>query len=290
MAMQLHHDTFQYLPVEITGPFEDPRHRRMLYLQLLPFIEGTNVLNAYDFTQGTYSDYNLELLGREEPVMQCPSDESFVHDIGGASFDDGGDRKGNYGINFGYGTYDQIAKNDWRRGPFYGVPLSPEKKEFHRFNDDNSGEEVNYRRITDGLSNTMLQLEMRQLPSVDRTDTDRRARIWTAVPGSYQISTRMSPNNTDSDVTACSDENDLLAPCVRSSSVRDMILSSRSRHPGGVQVSFCDGSARYVNNDIDLAAWRAQSTRSGEDPPLIVNDPNSNGQSGGGGPPDDDEH
>ncbi|MCR9120096.1 MAG: DUF1559 domain-containing protein, partial [bacterium] len=34
-----------------------------------------------------------------------------------------------------------------------------------------------------------------------------------------------------------------------------------SRHPTGVQVLLCDGSVRFVTETINLATWRAVSTR-----------------------------
>jgi prepilin-type N-terminal cleavage/methylation domain-containing protein/prepilin-type processing-associated H-X9-DG protein len=40
-------------------------------------------------------------------------------------------------------------------------------------------------------------------------------------------------------------------------------IDARSYHPGGVNVSFCDGSIRFIKNSISLATWRALGTRSG---------------------------
>ncbi|HQX51031.1 MAG TPA: DUF1559 domain-containing protein [Planctomycetaceae bacterium] len=38
------------------------------------------------------------------------------------------------------------------------------------------------------------------------------------------------------------------------------IITSRSYHPGIVQVALADGSARAVSNNIDLTLWRAAGT------------------------------
>jgi prepilin-type N-terminal cleavage/methylation domain-containing protein len=40
-------------------------------------------------------------------------------------------------------------------------------------------------------------------------------------------------------------------------------VTSRSYHPGGVQVALTDGSARFVSEDIDIATWHALTTRAG---------------------------
>ena len=42
-------------------------------------------------------------------------------------------------------------------------------------------------------------------------------------------------------------------------------VTARSYHPGGINVAMMDGGVHWVANDIDLAAWRALSTRDGND-------------------------
>lgn len=39
------------------------------------------------------------------------------------------------------------------------------------------------------------------------------------------------------------------------------LTTARSLHPGGVQISLCDGSVRFVSDTIEIVIWRAISTR-----------------------------
>jgi prepilin-type N-terminal cleavage/methylation domain-containing protein len=280
LAAQNHHGTFNYLPVDINDPPNEKRDRPQLYMQLLPFMEGSALKNAYDFSVGPLHARNKPLLGREEPMLRCPSDDSYIMEAGSA--DNGGDRKSNYGFNYGYGTYGQLADNASRRGPFWANPGIPAaaKSEFHRFASDNSGQEINFKHITDGTSNTYLQMELRQTPSPDPDNNDRRGRIWAWAGASYTVMTRMAPNSADGDVTACDPANEAIAPCVdkRGNANRAFVLAARSRHAGGVAVSRCDGGAEFVSDDVDLTVWRSQSTMAGDDPPLQQVDPDDNGQ------------
>jgi prepilin-type processing-associated H-X9-DG protein len=41
------------------------------------------------------------------------------------------------------------------------------------------------------------------------------------------------------------------------------LTAARSRHPGGVNVGFCDGSVRFIPDSIDRNSWHAIWTRAG---------------------------
>ncbi len=47
------------------------------------------------------------------------------------------------------------------------------------------------------------------------------------------------------------------------------IVSARSMHPGGAQVTLGDGSSRFISESIDLMIWRALGTRAGGE---VIND------------------
>ena len=40
-------------------------------------------------------------------------------------------------------------------------------------------------------------------------------------------------------------------------------MAARSRHPGGVHASRCDGSAGFIPDTIGISVWRALSTMNG---------------------------
>ena len=42
-----------------------------------------------------------------------------------------------------------------------------------------------------------------------------------------------------------------------------ILLSANSNHPGGVNVTFTDGSVRFIKDSISLVTWQALGTRNG---------------------------
>ncbi|MCG8451037.1 MAG: DUF1559 domain-containing protein [Pirellulales bacterium] len=280
LALQMHHDTYRYLPVEPDGPDGEGfkiggaagNEQSMVMYQMMPFLEQSNLFKLYDPKAKITEPANYPVLQADVSTLRCPSSESFFMRCGdGTCYSWGGDRKGSYGVNFGYGTLGEVVNNDARRGPWY------------------MGAKINYRRITDGLSNTMAHMEMLQVPSEQSDPQDRRARIWVRNSGAYQLSTAYQPNSSQPDIAKCDPENNEIAPCNRISGngwyEPQTILGSRSAHPGGVQVSFCDGSASFVADGVESDVWRSTSTMSGDDPPVRWTS-----TAGDGGPPIDDEH
>jgi prepilin-type processing-associated H-X9-DG protein len=54
-------------------------------------------------------------------------------------------------------------------------------------------------------------------------------------------------------------------PCQAGNSDSNQFAGARSRHPGGVNVSFGDGSVRFVKNTVNQDTWNAlHSIKGGE--------------------------
>jgi len=57
--------------------------------------------------------------------------------------------------------------------------------------------------------------------------------------------------------------NSAIPDCAKSQPLRSLWQMARSRHPGGANVGFVDGSVHFVTETIDLDTWRALGSRDG---------------------------
>jgi type II secretory pathway pseudopilin PulG len=125
-----------------------------------------------------------------------------------------------------------------------------------------------FSEIHDGTSNTLLTSEL-----VVGTDCSiRGAHSYDEGPVFMQDYTPGDP--TPDLVRWCdpADGHSPLAPCLWTGnnsgtlSKLNMVLhTSRSTHPGGVTVSMCDASVRFISNEIDLKTWQALGTPAGNE-------------------------
>lgn len=257
LALQNFHAQHNRLPPGNEGHRDPGKPFTPFVVYVLPHLEEGARFNLYDFGR----DWNNQLpevtaqINGPIAVYQCPSDDGYV--MWETTEDTFLDHKGNYGLNWGQYRYaDQLNNgrysptDDARRAPFA------------------AGYGARFGEITDGLSQTLAMMEMLQAPSEPGDPVDRRGRVWNHVPGCYQISTFLEPNSEEGDRTFCWDRPELALPCRTSSTIEDlMYLGARSRHPGGVDSAFCDGSATFVSQDIDAAAWQAFASKDGGETP-----------------------
>lgn len=118
--------------------------------------------------------------------------------------------------------------------------------------------------VTDGTSNTMVVSELRVGHSMDtsvnavggvcpqpgtQTNPSARGRSWMYGESvrDYSYNTIYPPNSQ-------------LAECNMNTG-GEFILTARSFHTGGVHVLLCDGTVRFVSDNLDLTTWRRLGNR-----------------------------
>jgi prepilin-type processing-associated H-X9-DG protein len=224
-----------------------------LYDQTKHFYEAPNTLFGNDAVN-KYQNLDVGPTGKRIKIYYCPSDRF------GAWLNSSGDNyvraKGNYQLNFGpiMHPHPNAATNPpiaW--GPFG----------YRDFTNGNTPRYTRIGEISDGTSNTLLISEM-IMPRDDAND--HRGDFLNDDFACTYFATLNTPNSTVADVITsgrCPTPNPPQMPCVAGTNRHKTV---RSRHPSGVNVSLCDGSVRFVSNNINLATWQSLGTMNGGDP------------------------
>jgi prepilin-type N-terminal cleavage/methylation domain-containing protein/prepilin-type processing-associated H-X9-DG protein len=253
LAMHNMHDTTGALP---EGNRSNPR--RVWVVLVWPYVEQGSMYVLFDQTKHFYEPPNTYvntlngIYAKTAPLYYCPSDRP------GALWQ--GDiywrARGNYVINWGnmavpYNPSDPVQNPALGIAPF-GLKdfTSSDRPRTTRLTD-----------MTDGTSDTMLMSEVIQ--ALKDTDYDIRGDMLNDDDPCTQFMTLNTPNSGTDVSPFC---NAALyyynPPCTTAGSTYSH-KSARSRHTGGVNVLFGDGSVRFVGNRISLNTWRAIGTMNG---------------------------
>jgi prepilin-type N-terminal cleavage/methylation domain-containing protein len=243
---------------------------------ITPYLEQDALYEKMDFSQpyGAISINGKPLSAHRVPVYQCPSELQTQLRVDGANQY----IPNNYAVNAGtWLVWDPAAnggKGQGGEGVFYPV----------------HGTTV--QQIGDGLSNTLCAAEVKTYTPYYRNsgpptpDTIPTAPADICALGTAEFKTSGHTEWTDGRVhhagftTVFTPNTDV--PCNGQkfvdfntwqegktpnpgNSKTYAAVTARSHHPGLVQVIMMEGSGRSVSNDIDLATWRALSTRNGKD-------------------------
>src|SRR5262249_49133134 len=176
----------------------------------------------------------------------CPSD--FGSDLNSASAYYQRAR-GNYVVNWGQALYDTATPQGVGLAPFAHDGGSRSKPHLTRISD-----------IKDGTSNTLMMSEV--LMSMSPNDDDWRGDIQND-DGVFKFMTITTPNSSSPDVVNWINPNPDTNPITPATAAGSEFNAARSRHTGGVNVSMCDGSVRFVSNNIQLTTWRQLGTMNG---------------------------
>jgi len=223
-------DMYQFLPKDLYPPIFDDNYRYdVLNLTKNPPIR------------------NREVCQRRIATLTCPSDEPQVSQrvLSGQTYEV---TQHSYVVNYGNTNNYSVDITTPVTLKFGGAPFGYKPVIWARHAD-----------IKDGLSNTLMASETCQ-----GIGTDLRGFSWWAPGG--QFTTVFPPNSSSQDIVtqSCNDQPKMNLPC-RNNGGSWNIQAARSRHPGGVNVTMCDGSVRFVQQTIGIDVWRAVSTSKGGD-------------------------
>lgn len=204
---------------------------------------------------------NVKLFQEISPTFMCPSDNLSRYPlpriIGGGSWKLA---RGNYAACWG--------NTNWNQSSDLNGDSLPERTA--RFYPSAFGTlPVSFDDFRDGLSKTMVISEV-----VGGTEIDLRGVIWFPAPGASIFMTRLAPNGVIDLLGFSGDGDGLPFRMCRSSATQPCFgaripglsyAGARSRHDGGVNVLFGDGSVSFVSNAIDSSIWRSYGSVSGDE-------------------------
>ena len=244
---------------------------------ILPFVEQTNLYNAFNFlgnntvSGGPYDSVlryagaaNTTVSHSNVAAFKCPSDPNNYTPTSSS-----GVTSHNYVVNFGNVDIDQTTP--YFGVPFLGAPFSdiggPNPDQFAAQNGTGilysiANGVFNFASITDGLSNTLMDSEV-----LVGQGGDLRGYSWWA--NGAVFTAWSTPNTTVQDILPsggyCVPSVASNPPCSTNgqTATSGLLVSARSRHPGGVDAGFVDGSVRFVKNTINLTIWQSLSTTHG---------------------------
>lgn len=228
---------------------------------ILPHVVGPSMEGKY-VGAGKYNDWNVvysaskndAVVKTHYPVFSCPEDRS-----GNVSF---GAAQHNYVVNFGntgflwdVGTTTTSGASQVGSVVFRGAPFSPAGGPAV------SPKSTSFSEIADGLSNTLMLSE-----AIQGRNGDLRGLTWWYNAAGF--STYLAPNSSQPDVMQKTEwclNKAPNPPCTAPfTTTMPMMTAARSRHgQGGVNTALCDGSVRFVSNNVDIEVWQALSTTTG---------------------------
>lgn len=270
LAMVNFHDVKRHFPhgvynyIDSTGttptPYNNTQDRRCWFHDVLPYVEEQPLYDLFEKHMATgKSALAFPQMGTVVPTFMCPSDGESRPKL--LTYWGGLDDLPTQGFS---GNYVACTGNSY----FNPDMIDGEKMDTLIASSLLNGiafaqSKVKAADVTDGMSKTAVISEL--ILSPDTTAHDIRGRYYNPAHGGVFFSTRIPPNNLVPDrFNWCSDNPVPRAPCVWSDI--NMFVSTRSYHPGGVNIGMCDGSVRFVADGVAADAYLAAGSRNGEEP------------------------
>ena len=248
------------------------------YTQLLPFIEEAKLSDQVRLDRSLSDAANNNVRRAFIPMMACPSDIGLQRNEWATTT--WARVRGNYVANAGNTVYGQ---HDVGAIQFLGAPFQPRKV-------------TNISAIPDGSSNTLMMAEALVLPETagwggpysdvqlaigghmftgfNRPNATGAAGVdavcrmgewWTnARDGWLAQGLPVSASRTPGQPVQIP-ANAPLDARIDSNGHKQQHFAARSKHPGGVMASRCDGSVGFYNDTIDIGTWRGLTSAAGSE-------------------------
>jgi prepilin-type N-terminal cleavage/methylation domain-containing protein/prepilin-type processing-associated H-X9-DG protein len=236
---------------------------------VMPYLEQASLVAGFDLNQHWYQGPNLAVTQVKLPVFYCPSDRFGAMWTDQTSFPSA---RGNY-----VACYGNVLFGGGQLGPGKGIFGCSEipNASANQF----TPYQAQLQNVTDGTSNTVMLAEV-IVALMDNNqggagvwqNGDFRGHVWHDATMSSPshcpniFMTINGPNSTVPDNALCGTvpNNDPLMPCANSGTTTRQNVA-RSRHAGGLNTVYADGSVRFVNNTIKLATWQAMGSMDSSD-------------------------
>jgi prepilin-type N-terminal cleavage/methylation domain-containing protein/prepilin-type processing-associated H-X9-DG protein len=265
-------------------------------IPILPYVEQTAMFNAWNSAGDNRvvgsplngiryaSPQNITVTSAHITAYLCPSEPNAASQTSGIAVAgaDGVARQitsHNYVVNFGNVDMQQDPTYTFAgvTYPFLGAPFtdigSPLADQPTAGGVGGTTACVDFAAITDGTSNTMMVSEC-IAGARQPTNYDLRGFSWWAYGATF--SGLLTPNSKLPDFMQSQSYcpvtlGNNVPPCAYNSTNAgasgpgSVVMAARSLHPGGVNMSFCDGSVKFMKNTVNTVVYRGlSSTRGGE--------------------------
>jgi prepilin-type N-terminal cleavage/methylation domain-containing protein/prepilin-type processing-associated H-X9-DG protein len=264
IAFQNYHGTYQKLPPQVANNANTCCFGTW-QMAILPYVEQESMWKAYvNFggTAATGPNYeqlsNLQITSTRLSLFTCPSDYPNAAKSGTFNGVTYKITQHNYLVN--------VGNIDYAQGKDGALPDQPAGLTFGGAPFSRSAQFA-LSDIPDGTSTTLMAAEVNQ-----GQGQDFRGLTWWAEGSGFTV--YRTPNNIGPDYISngkgapgCvpTAQNPLNADCKAFPTPNWNVFTARSRHPGGVNVVFCDGATRFIANTISWTTWQALGTSKGSE-------------------------
>ena len=285
IAMHNYHNDYGYFPaanydkVVVPGNPSGTKHSWRTFA--LPYIEGDNAAKVYNPNENWYAgtpSKNLSVASMQVKVYQCPTAPDRATATSYLSSSAGGIV--NFGAPVATSDYDSVnGVKPFTYATLFNLPCTTGKCD----NQDQVSRGAMYKNqvvriahIFDGTSSTIMLVECSSRPNVfiDRRKIEAGPYPGTAadpVPNDQGVAFTDSdgPFSIDgSDVNGAiwpknSGNNPSLLPQYTFAFNKTNYNEAYSFHPGGMNVSFCDGHTKYLNERMSLKVLAMLVTKNG---------------------------